>query len=110
MRSVCWRHGPAREDRRRKLGKTGTAQNRRAIMFRFVAYATVNNEPSRIAVAVLVEHGEHGASAAVPIAKAVIEAALRAELPSKAKPTNAPAPPQGQKLLLPPATHTRGVL
>ena len=75
-----------------------------------MAYATINNEPSKIAVAVLVEHGEHGASAAVPIAKAVIEAALRAELPSGAKPAPEPALPQGQKLLLPPATQARGVL
>ncbi|MDP2866390.1 MAG: penicillin-binding protein 2 [Elusimicrobiota bacterium] len=88
-------------------GKTSTAQNPQGKDHAwFVAYATVNNEPSKIAVAVLVEHGEHGSSSAAPIAKAVIEAALRAELPSRAK----PALPQGQKILLQPATHTRGVL
>ena len=92
-------------------GKTGTAQNPQGKDHAwFVAYATINNEPSKIAVAVLVEHGEHGASAAVPIAKAVIEAALRAELPSGAKPAPEPALPQGQKLLLPPATQARGGL
>jgi len=73
-------------------GKTGTAQNPHGKDHAwFVAYATVNNEPSRIAVAVLVEHGEHGSSSAGPIARAVIEAALRDELPQKKAP--APAPP-----------------
>lgn len=92
-------------------GKTSTAQNPQGKDHAwFVAYATVNNEPSRIAVAVLVEHGEHGSSSAAPIAKAVIEAALRAELPSKAGPAPSPALPLGQKLLLQPATHTQGVL
>ena len=85
-------------------GKTGTAQNPQGKDHAwFVAYATVNNEPSRIAVAVLVEHGEHGASAAVPIAKAVIEAALRSELPSRNKPGAAVAPPQGPELPQPAA-------
>jgi penicillin-binding protein 2 len=93
------------------FGKTGTAQNPQGKDHAwFVAYATINDEPSKIAVAVLVEHGEHGASAAAPIAKAVIEAALRAELPSRAKPARAPALPQDQKPLLPPATHAGGVL
>jgi len=65
-------------------GKTGTAQNPQGKDHAwFVAYATVNNEPAKIAVAVLVEHGEHGASAAAPIAKAVIEAALRSDLSAK---------------------------
>ncbi len=63
------------------FGKTGTAQNPQGKDHAwFVSYATVNNEPSKVAVAVLVEHGEHGASAAVPIARAVIEAILRPEL------------------------------
>ncbi len=80
-------------------GKTGTAQNPQGKDHAwFVAYATVNNEPSRIAVAVLVEHGEHGASAAAPIAKAVIEAALRSELSSKNRPAAPVAPPQGPGL------------
>ncbi|MEK7722584.1 MAG: penicillin-binding protein 2 [Elusimicrobiota bacterium] len=80
-------------------GKTGTAQNPQGKDHAwFVAYATVNNEPAKIAVAVLVEHGEHGSSAAAPIAKAVIEAALRSELPSKNKPTAAVAPVKGTEL------------
>lgn len=65
-------------------GKTGTAQNPQGKDHAwFVAYATVGDQPSRIAVAVLVEHGEHGSSAAAPIAKAVIEAALRSDLAPK---------------------------
>ncbi len=81
-------------------GKTGTAQNPQGKDHAwFVAYATVGGAPSRIAVAVLVEHGEHGASAAVPIAKAVIEAALREDLkavnnvPGPAVPPQAPSVP-----------------
>lgn len=74
-------------------GKTGTAQNPHGKDHAwFVAYATVNNEPSKVAVAVLVEHGEHGASAAAPIAKAVMEAVLRPELPG-GKPAPGPALP-----------------
>ena len=41
----------------------------------FVAYAPVENP--KIAVAVLVEHGEHGASTAAPIARRVIEEYLK---------------------------------
>ena len=68
-------------------GKTGTAQNPQGGDHAwFVAYATVGDQPSKIAVAVLVEHGLHGSSAAAPIAKAVIEAALRADLPVKTAP------------------------
>ncbi len=73
-------------------GKTGTAQNPHGKDHAwFVCYATVGGQPSRVAVAVLVEHGEHGASAAAPIAKAVIEAVLREDLK---KPAAAPAPAQ----------------
>jgi len=80
-------------------GKTGTAQNPQGKDHAwFVAYATVNNEPAKIAVAVLVEHGEHGASAAAPIAKAVIEAALRADLKTKNVPFEGPLPPKGPRL------------
>lgn len=76
-------------------GKTGTAQNPHGKDHAwFVAYATVNNEPSKIAVAVLVEHGEHGASAAAPIAKAVIEAALRKELKARSIPHEGPLLPK----------------
>ncbi len=72
-------------------GKTGTAQvfsrktneaeneKRRAERLKshawFVAYAPSNNP--KIAVSVLVEHGEHGASAAAPIAKEVIRTYLK---------------------------------
>lgn len=41
----------------------------------FVAYAP-SNDP-KIAVAVIVEHGEHGSSAAAPVARGMIEAYLR---------------------------------
>jgi penicillin-binding protein 2 len=65
-------------------GKTGTAQNPHGKDHAwFVAYANLPNEESEVAVAVLVEHGEHGASAAVPIAKEVILAALRGRLPAR---------------------------
>ena len=62
-------------------GKTGTAQNPHGKDHAwFVSYATVGGEPAKVAVAVLVVHGEHGSSAAAPIAKAVMEAALRDDL------------------------------
>jgi penicillin-binding protein 2 len=41
----------------------------------FIAFAPY--EHPKIAVAVLVEHGEHGATTAAPVAKAMIEAYLR---------------------------------
>ena len=73
-------------------GKTGTAQNPHGKDHAwFVSYATVDDQPCRVAVAVLVEHGEHGASAAAPIAKSVIEAVLRKELEEKRKKPAAPA-------------------
>jgi penicillin-binding protein 2 len=72
-------------------GKTGTAQNPHGKDHAwFVAYASIAGQPSRVAVAVLVEHGEHGSSAAAPIARAVIEAVLRADLKPKAPPASAP--------------------
>jgi penicillin-binding protein 2 len=70
-------------------GKTGTAQvfsrkteseneSRRAQQLKshawFVAYAPSSNP--KIAVSVLIEHGEHGASAAAPIARELIRAYL----------------------------------
>ncbi|HNW43002.1 MAG TPA: penicillin-binding protein 2 [Elusimicrobiales bacterium] len=76
------------------FGKTGTAQNPQGKDHAwFVAYATVNGQPSKIAVAVLVEHGLHGASAAAPIAKAVIEAVLREDLAPKKTLPAAPGVP-----------------
>lgn len=72
-------------------GKTGTAQVVKLSTFKgyssgtlperfrdhawFIAFAPY--EHPKIAVAVLVEHGEHGATTAAPIAKAMIEAYLR---------------------------------
>ncbi len=67
-------------------GKTGTAQNPHGKDHAwFVAYASLADQPSRVAVAVLVEHGEHGSSAAAPIARAVIEAVLRPDLAAASK-------------------------
>jgi len=63
-------------------GKTGTAQNPQGRDHAwFVAYASMPGRSSEVAVSVLVEHGEHGASAAAPIAKAVIEALFKDKLP-----------------------------
>ncbi|MBU2529873.1 MAG: hypothetical protein KKD35_02440, partial [Elusimicrobia bacterium] len=63
-------------------GKTGTAQNPHGEDHAwFVAFAQIDGQPSEIAVCVLVEYGEHGSSAAAPIARRVIEAALRDKLP-----------------------------
>lgn len=75
----------------RVAGKTGTAQVVKLSTFKgyspsalperyrdhawFIAYAPY--EHPKIAVAVLVEHGEHGATTAAPVAKAMIEAYLR---------------------------------
>ncbi len=81
-------------------GKTGTAQvvemkkgDKREKLPKaiddhawFVAYAPVDNP--KIAVAVLVEHGGHGGSAAAPIAKKVFEAYLA---PPVAPPASPPA-------------------
>ncbi|MBO4556400.1 MAG: penicillin-binding protein 2, partial [Elusimicrobiales bacterium] len=59
------------------FGKTGSAQNPHGEDHAwFVAYGTVGDEPARVAVSVLVEHGAHGSTEAAPIAKAVIEAVL----------------------------------
>jgi penicillin-binding protein 2 len=78
-------------------GKTGTAQNPQGKDHAwFVAYATVGDQPSKIAVAVLVEHGLHGASAAAPIAKAVIEAALAGDLKEQNKRSAAAPGPEAQ--------------
>ncbi|MDD2805511.1 MAG: penicillin-binding protein 2 [Elusimicrobiales bacterium] len=89
-------------------GKTGTAQNPQGKDHAwFVAYATVNNQPSKVAVAVLVEHGEHGASAAAPIAKAVIEAVLRSDLKAAAAKPEGPELPHLPAAVLRPAA--RGV-
>lgn len=68
-------------------GKTGTAQNPHGDDHAwFIAYAAKPGEPASIAVAVLVEHGQHGASAAVPIARKVILAHFDMEDPALPKP------------------------
>ena len=62
-------------------GKTGSAQNPHGEDHAwFVAYGTVGDEPAKVAVSVLVEHGAHGATEAAPIAKAVIEAVLEEDI------------------------------
>ena len=80
----------------RIAGKTGTAQvigiaqdaeyDSEAIAKRnrdhalFIAFAPV--ETPRIAVAVIVENGEHGSSAAAPVARKVMDAYLLGKLPA----------------------------
>lgn len=59
----------------RVAGKTGTAQNPHGLDHGlFVAFAPA--ERPRIACAVVIEHGEHGATAAAPVAHAMIVSAL----------------------------------
>lgn len=56
-------------------GKTGTAQNPHGKDHAwFIAFANYGEERPGIAVSVLVEHGEHGSSAAAPVAKEIIKA------------------------------------
>jgi penicillin-binding protein 2 len=86
--------GSAKSDHLQIAGKTGTAQvaaMRGGIVKSeqlpyalrdhawFVGYAPANNP--EIAVAVLVEHGGHGGSAAAPLTKAVIEKYFSLEIP-----------------------------
>ncbi len=62
-------------------GKTGTAQNPHGEDHAwFVGYASRPGSRPRIAVAVIVENGGHGASMAAPVARRVIEAALAENL------------------------------
>jgi penicillin-binding protein 2 len=57
------------------FGKTGTAQNPHGDDNAwFIAYAQRPGKTPEIAVAVLVQHGQHGSSSAAPIARKVIEA------------------------------------
>ena len=93
---VADRHGTARKCRIPGLtvaGKTGTAQVVRQVKRKqdekmawkfkdhalFVAFAPVKDP--RIAVAVIIEHGGHGGSAAAPVARAVIERWLQLRSP-----------------------------
>lgn len=65
-------------------GKTGSAQNPHGEDHAwFVAYGTVDDEPAKVAVAVLVEHGAHGATEAAPIAREVIEAVLEGDIKNR---------------------------
>ncbi len=87
---------PARIEGVSVFGKTGTAQvvkleasedieNEEDIPIRyrdhawFVAYA--HEEKPSIAVAVLIQHGGHGATAAAPVARKIIETALQTSRP-----------------------------
>ncbi|MEK7859546.1 MAG: penicillin-binding protein 2 [Elusimicrobiota bacterium] len=66
----------ARIDGLEVFGKTGTAQNSGGDDHAwFVSYARRPGESAQVAVAVLVENGGHGSSAAAPIARAVMMAA-----------------------------------
>ncbi|KAF0126373.1 MAG: penicillin-binding protein 2 [Elusimicrobia bacterium] len=59
-------------------GKTGTAQNPHGEDHAwFASFARIGDGEPRVAVAVLVEHGKSGSGSAGPIAKRVMEAALR---------------------------------
>lgn len=72
-------------------GKTGTAQNPHGDDHAwFIAYAARPGEPPSIALSVLVEHGQHGASAAVPIARRVILAHFGMDDPALPKPKAKP--------------------
>lgn len=55
--------------------KTGTAQNPHGKDHAwFICFAKKPDENPKIAIAVLIEHGEHGSSSAAPVAKAIIKA------------------------------------
>lgn len=90
-------------------GKTGTAQviaikgDQREVSGEFndhawfVAYAPV--EDPQIAVAVLVENGGHGGTAAAPIARNVVEAYVAGPAPPPTVTVTVPLPPPVQKPL-----------
>jgi penicillin-binding protein 2 len=89
-----------RLDEVRVAGKTGTAQvvrmkkdrdaNRKDVAYRlrdhalFVAYAPADDP--QIAVAVVVEHGSHGGSAAAPVARAIFQSYFGIETPQPVMP------------------------
>ncbi|MHB9037935.1 MAG: penicillin-binding protein 2 [Armatimonadota bacterium] len=52
-------------------GKTGSAENRGAAHAWFVCFAPV--EKPQIAIACIVEHGRHGATAAAPVCRAILD-------------------------------------
>lgn len=66
------------------FGKTGTAQTSQGEDHAwFMSYAQLPGGTPEVAVAVLVEHGLHGSSAAAPIAREVLLAAFRGRLPER---------------------------
>jgi len=77
-------------------GKTGTAENPHGDDHAwFLCAVRQGSDPPRLVVAVLVENGGHGGTAAVPIAKRVMEAALGVvpqghENPAPAEPESPP--------------------
>ncbi|MFA5162626.1 MAG: penicillin-binding protein 2 [Elusimicrobiales bacterium] len=74
-------------------GKTGTAQNPQGgDNSWFVAYARRPGQQSRVAVAVLIQHGGHGGVSAAPVAKEIIKAVYRWDEKTGA-PAGAAAPP-----------------
>jgi len=70
-------------DREKKGSKEVKVGNRFENHAWFVAYAPADHP--EVAVAVLVEHGGHGGSAAGPLARRVIEAGFAANRPQVAK-------------------------
>ncbi|MBI5239558.1 MAG: penicillin-binding protein 2 [Elusimicrobia bacterium] len=89
-------------------GKTGTAQNPAGPDHAwFIAFAARPGEAPAVAVAVLVEHGGHGSSAAAPIARAVMMAAYGMEDKSATAPKSAAVRPVPVRpgAPMPPRTH-----
>ena len=54
-------------------------------------------EAPKVALAILVENGGHGGSAAAPIARAVFDFAILGKLPKQASPQEAPQASQAQE-------------
>jgi penicillin-binding protein 2 len=72
-------------------GKTGTAQNPNGKDHGwFIAFAGPPDEPPELAVAVLVQHGGHGAPSAGPVARRVIQAVFKERLDKLAVPLEVP--------------------
>lgn len=74
-------------------GKTGTAQNPGKDHAWFISFAARPGEVPSIALAVLVENGEHGSSSAGPIARSMMLAAFG--MPDPSKPARPPEPSPG---------------
>jgi len=79
--------------------KTGTAQNSAGVDHAwFISYAARPGENPGVAVAVLVENGGHGATAAAPIARAIMMAAYGMQDKKSAAVGTKPAVPKGLPL------------